>query len=229
MTKSRGILSLRKPWTDHELEFVRRDYPHMKTEKLAKNLGRAVATVYRMAFKLGIHKTAEYLASDDACQLRGKNPKSVEHQFKPGQAAFNKGLRRPPGWSPGRMAEGQFKKGHRGNKFLPVGSERLSKDGILQRKISATGHAPRDWVSVHRLVWEEVNGPVPAGCVIVFKDRNRSNLALDNLQCITLAENCRRNSHHNNYPKEICQLIQLRGAIQRQLNKRERKRREEQN
>lgn len=222
MTKSRGILAPRKPWSEQDVELVRRDYPHMKTEKIARALGRTLHTVYQMAQKLGLHKTDDYMASADACRLRRDNPKRAEHRFKPGQAPANKGLRRP-GWSTGRMRETQFKKGHRPKNWRhPIGSTRLI-DGYQYEKILETSPWTKAWKLSHHLLWQRCGREIPKGHVLVFKDKNPKNITLDNLECVTLAENCRRNSYHTKYPKEVAQLIQLRGALQRQINKRERK------
>jgi hypothetical protein len=46
-------------------------------------------------------------------------------------------------------------------------------------------------------------------------------ITLDRLECISRRENMQRNTVHN-YPAPIPQLIQLKGALQRQINKRER-------
>ena len=45
-------------------------------------------------------------------------------------------------------------------------------------------------------------------------------ITADHLDCITRVENMRRNSYHNNYPKEVAQLIQLRGALNRKIKNR---------
>ena len=37
---------------------------------------------------------------------------------------------------------------------------------------------------------------------------------------MTRAELMKRNSYHNRYPKEVARLVQLRGAVTRQINKR---------
>ena len=46
-------------------------------------------------------------------------------------------------------------------------------------------------------------------------------ITADRVECISLAENMRRNSYHN-YPKPIAELIQLRGALMRKINRAER-------
>ena len=117
------------------------------------------------------------------------------------------------------MEPTQFKKGQKPHTWKPIGTERLSKEGYLQRKVADTGYPPRDWVGVHILLWREHHGEIPAGHIIKFKDGNKQNIAIENLECISQADNMRRNSFHN-YPKEVAQLIQLRSAVQRQINKR---------
>ncbi|MGH8431787.1 MAG: HNH endonuclease signature motif containing protein, partial [Solimonas sp.] len=88
--------------------------------------------------------------------------------------------------------------------------------------VTDTGYTPDDYVEVHRLLWEEHFGPIPAGHTVVFRNRDKTNTRIDNLELITRAELMRRNSYHNNYPKEIGRVIQLRGQIVRQINKRAR-------
>jgi hypothetical protein len=89
----------------------------------------------------------------------------------------------------------------------------------------------KNWVPVHRLVWIEHHGPIPAGHAVAFKPGQHTSvleeITLDRLELVSRAELMRRNTYHK-YPKEIAQLIQLRGALQRQINKRERQLNEKQ-
>lgn len=218
MTRSRGIRAPRVIWTEEQIEQMRLRYPHEKTEKIAADIGMTLRRVYRKARSLGLEKTSEYMASPDACRLRRDNPQGVRHRFPKGHVPANKGLRRP-GYSPGKMAETQFKKGQKPHTWMPLGSERYSKEGYLQRKISDTGYPPRDWKAVHILLWEQHNGPVPQGHAVAFKDGDKKRIAIENLELVSRADMMKRNTYHN-YPKEIAQLIQLRGAVQRQINKR---------
>jgi hypothetical protein len=71
------------------------------------------------------------------------------------------------------------------------------------------------------LTWEAVHGPLPIGKIVIFSDHDRRNFALSNLLAVTRAEHMRRITYHR-YPKELARLIQLRGALNRQINKRER-------
>lgn len=227
MTKSRNILPPRRPWTEAELELLRRNYPDSRTEDLAAVLGRSLTTVYQKAIKLGLRKSDAYLASPAACRLRRGDNVGAEHRFKKGQVPPNKGLRRP-GWAPGDMAKTQFKKGRPANEarnYVPIGSYRLSKDGYLERKVTDDpSFVPaRRWVAVHRLVWIEANGPIPDGHVVVFKPGRRTtveaDITLDALELITRQALMARNTVHN-LPPELASVVQLRGALSRQINKR---------
>ena len=84
---------------------------------------------------------------------------------------------------------------------------------------------------MHRLVWIEANGPVPDGHVVRFKPGRRTTdvemITLDAIECVTLAQNMKRNSFRNNYPPEVVKLIENRAHLQRMINKRQRAQTEE--
>ena len=75
------------------------------------------------------------------------------------------------------------------------------------------------------LVWQAAHGPVPKGHIVVFKPGRRSaelsRIILDAVECISRAEHARRNHPRSKSP-ELGRLVQLRGAITRQINKRSR-------
>lgn len=217
-------------WTQSEIDSVRRDYPDTDTEELAARLGRTVVSVYGRSNILGVSKSAAYVARKNLTEAETLRRTGVVHRFPKGHVPANKGLRRP-GWSPGRMATTQFKKGRpacESRNYKPIGSLRVTKDGLL-RKVTDDPYIwpARRWVAVHRLAWIDANGPVPPGHAVAFK-AGRSTTDLDKItadavELITRAELMRRNSYHNNYPKPIAELIQLSGAVRRQINRRLRK------
>ena len=223
MTKSRGILPPRHRWTDSEVKLLTRLYPDTPTAQIAEQLGMSIERVYSKANLMGLKKSEAYLASPAACRLRRGDNIGAEFRFKPGQRVWNKGMK---GLHIGGEAT-QFKPGHRGGRaaeiYQPIGAERISKDGYLQRKVNDDMPLQKRWRGVHLIVWEEVNGPLPPGHAIVFRDGNKRNVALENLELVTRAELMRRNSYHTNYPKEIAQLIQLRSALNRKINHASRK------
>lgn len=178
-------------------------------------LNRTERCVFAAAAILGLKKSAEYLASPEACRLRCGSHVGADTQFKPGHQTWNKGTRFVAG---GRSAETRFKPGQKPHTWNPIGHERVSDEGYLQRKMTDTGCTSRDYVAVHRLVWQEAGREIPKGYVLTFRDGDKRNFALDNLELVHRSELMKRNSLHN-YPKEVAQAIQLRGALNRKINR----------
>ena len=78
----------------------------------------------------------------------------------------------------------------------------------------------RDLMPADDTPWPILEGIIPPGHALIFKDGNKRNFALDNLELVSRAELMRRNSVHN-YGPEIARIHQLQGAITRQINKRQ--------
>ena len=217
-------------WTKREVAMIRRDYPNKAAKVIAATLKRPLSGVYRMANALGVKKSAKFLASSESGRLKKLTQSGAAYRFKKGAVPANKGLRRP-GYAPGRMRETQFKRGQRNgiaaSHWVPIGSYRVNADGYLDQKVRDDGPAPKRWVGVHRLVWMKAKGPIPPGYAVTFKPgRATTELAkitIDAVELVSRGQLMKRNSYHTNYPKELAQLIQLRGAVQRQINRRIRK------
>lgn len=217
LAKARKILSpgasskapTRKFWTPSDEQRFAELYGDTPMPELIEIFGRPDHAIYGKAASMGLKRSEAYLASEHACRLRRENNPGVEFRFQKGQKPWNTGIKGLP--STGRMPETQFKKGSKPRNWLPIGSLRLSKEGYQQRKVTDTGYPPRDWVSVHTLLWEEHHGPVPSGHCLCFRDGNKQNIELANLELITRAERMRRNTFHR-FPPELKDTI-------RQLNK----------
>lgn len=210
---------MRRFWTPPEDEQIRQLYPGTSTKRIAEQLGRTLTMVYQRARILGLSKSAEYMASPDAYRLRRDNPRGVAFRFPKGHVPHNKG-KRMPGWSRGRMRETQFPKGNRPQTWKPVGTEVVDRDGYLKRKIADDPNVAsrHNWVFVHVEAWTKVHGPVPAGYAVVFKDGDKSNIAIGNLECISRQDLMRRNTVHN-LPPELARVIQLNGALKRRIRR----------
>lgn len=225
MTKRRVHAEPRRRWTVEENAYLRAFYPDTPMPALLAALpGRSMRSIYARVAEWGLKRSAAFLASPAACRLRRGDDRGKPYRFQKGQTPPNKGLRRP-GWGPGRMKDTQFKKGERhgtaAQRYQPVGTERVSDDGYLERKVTDTRPFSRRWRFVHLLLWESAYGPVPPGHAIVFVNGDKTDIRLENLACISRADLMRRNTVHN-LPAPIPQIVQLRGALVRKINRRQR-------
>lgn len=210
------------------LKLLREWYPNYATAVVAGALDLTPAAVYNKAFALDLKKNAEYLATDQAGRIqRGRqHPAMIATRFESGHTPWNKGSHFVAG---GRSAETRFVPGQKPHTWVPIGSYRVVRGGsktpwlMLECKVSdVPGPNHLRWHPVHRLVWEAANGRVPAGHIVVFRAGQRTteleSITLDRLECISRAENARRNHPRNKSP-ELARLVQLKGAITRQVNR----------
>jgi HNH endonuclease len=219
----------RRHWTEQENALLAAMYPHCHTEDVAAWIGRTVGQCYQHAYGLGLHKSDEYLASDCAGRMdarRAEHPSMVASRFKSGQPAWNKGTKGVVGVQEACRAT-QFKKGRPASEarnYVPIGSYRICADGYLERKLTDDPSIlpARRWVAVHRLVWEAAHGPIPAGHVVCFKPGQKTTaleeVTADRLECITRGQLAQRNHPRARSP-ELAKLVQLKGAITRQVNR----------
>ncbi len=208
---------------------MRELYPDVPAHQVAARLQRNVAQVHSKAKKLGLRKSEAFNASPASGRAApGRTiANSLPHRFQPGLESWNKGTHYRAG---GRSVEHQFKPGQLPHNTVPVGTEVVNDEGYLKRKVrddAPKGRSYKNWRFVHILTWEQAHGPVPAGHRITFKDGDRTNVALDNLVCISHVEHMRRNSIHTVLPPELKQVVMLNGALKRKINRR--MEREEQN
>ena len=108
-----------------------------------------------------------------------------------------------------------FKPGNIPPNYKPVGSERVNVDGYIEVKVKD----PRTWKLKHRVVWEQANGPIPAGHNIQFKNGNPKDVRLENLYIISKSEQLRtENSMIARYPEELRSVIHMKAALKRKIN-----------
>jgi hypothetical protein len=97
-------------------------------------------------------------------------------KFKPGHKPFNKGIDKKT-WK---------KICKRRKDYIPVGSERTTNNQYKEYVDIKIGEAK--WKRKHVLIWEEANGKVPKGHVVIFADGNQNNFDLDNLLLVSRKE-----------------------------------------
>lgn len=192
-------------WTPIEDETLAGLYQTHSAGQIAAVMGRTRPAIKNRVRVLGLKKPEGHT-----------NTGRFEHGFVP----WNKGHSFDSG---GRSHETRFKPGRRPHTWRPIGHERVTRDGYCERKMTDTGVTRVDFVGLHIMLWREHHGDIPDGCAVVFRNNDKTDIRIDNLDCITRAELMRRNSYHSNYPPAVRSLIQLRGAVTRQINNRTRK------
>lgn len=139
-------------------------------------------------------------------------------RFKPGQTSHNKGKKLEsymPAETIEKIKKTQFKKGNLPHNTNP------KLGAIVPRKDSKTGATyfyiklkHGHWKELHRYNWEQKNGPIPKNKLITFKDGNTLNPHVNNLECITKAQNAIRNiKKFRNYPQPLQQAIQYKNKL----------------
>lgn len=214
---------IRQPWSLQDIALLRKLYPVVSTISLAKILGRAENKIYAKAREQGLRKSADYLASPDACHLRRGDQVGIRTRFRAGKTPWNKGMKglQIGGFST-RFQSGNLS-GNANTRYKPIGSERINKNGYLQIKITDDPAVPlqRRWAFVHNLIWQSAHGRlVPPGFRMCYANGDRTDLRPENLVLTTPQEVMRRNTVHN-LPEPLPQIIQLRGALLRKINHRD--------
>jgi len=111
-------------------------------------------------------------------------------RFDKGQVPPNKGKPMPDHVRAKCLATA-FKPGNRPHTWRGAGHERIdSKDGYVVMIVEETNPwtgAPTRPVHKHRYLWEQQNGPIPAGHVLKCLDGNKTNTAPSNWELIPQA------------------------------------------
>ena len=203
----------RAVWSDDDALSLARLYPATPMHEIVTALGRSESSIYGKAALMGLKRSEAFLSSPASGRIKPGSMQGAPTRFERGHATWNKGMK---GWQADGCQATQFKPGQNPHNWNPIGHERVTKDGYLQRKMTDTKCTRKDYRMVHHLVWEERNGPVPAGHALIFKDRNKTNIQLDNLELITRAELCRRNSIHR-YSPELKHAIRTLAKLKRTI------------
>ena len=157
-------------------DFIREHYRGVGPKEMAETLNRVFGTGYTKSQIKGYYGN------------NGLNS-GLTGRFEKGQVPPNKGRK---GYAPPGTEATQFKSGNLPHNTKPIGWERKQADGYVYVKVRMRPSRPDcndNFVAKHHLVWEAAHGPVPEGHVVIFKDGNKNNFALDNLALISMVEN----------------------------------------
>lgn len=194
------------PWNEEMIATLKKLYANTTNEEIGKQVGMTPGAVAAKAYKLGLKKTKEFMREW-----------ALKTAFKPGSVPVNKGKKQTEFMSPEgieRTKATRFKKGevalhkqHFKNGDITIRHDTLKDGSVRSYKWIRISQAK--WKMLHVFNWEKANGPVPEGHIIVFKNKfNTMDCEVEHLECITIADNMRRNTIHR-YPLELKQTIRL--------------------
>jgi len=178
-----------RKWDEYEDNFLRKYYPNCSTESIARRLSRSACSVFNRARKIGLSKSAEFLASFG--YRLSSCASSQATRFKPGHTPENKGKRLADYISKEgleRSKATRFKPGAIPYNKKPVGSEIINCDGHILVKVEDHGK----WMLKRNMVWIQHYGDIPKNMVVCFKDGNKLNCDISNLVLLSRSEIARR-------------------------------------
>lgn len=206
-----------RQWTTDEDATLTRLYHDHCAKEIGAVLGRSKKGIYARARLLGLHSDIEHIRHIG--HINSQHPKSIATRFTKGHSPMNKGKHHSPEVY-AKVAKTMFKKGHRPHNSLPVGTEVLRDDGYIWVKIAD----PDKWVQKQRAVWMQHHGEIPKGYNVQFRNKDRTDFRIDNLYIISRADQMRNeNSLIASYPKPLADIIRLKGVVNRQIHKAEKK------
>lgn len=186
----------RTTFTPEQDEVIKEKYLELPYKTLARHIGKSYCGLrYRMK-QLGLIVPNEIIEQ-----------RILDSRLKKGNAAHNKGKKIKEYVSDeaiARMAKTRFEKGHKPHNALPDYTEvkrQEKRTGRIYVMIKIPGKPKL--VYKHVWLWENENGKVKKGYVVIFKDGDPENCVIDNLLCITMQENMLRNSTRHDYPEQL--------------------------
>lgn len=203
-------MTRKRVWTEERCDKLRSLYADITNREIAAILGVSEKAVDGQAYALRLRKSHAFMSEH-----------ARKGQFKKGHEPFNKG-KKIREWCPDsareRMKNTMFQKGDTPWNTQHLGAERVTKDGYIEVKTAEHGKTNSDrWTAKQRVVWEKHNGAIPPGYIVVFKDGDKRNFDISNLELRSRQQHGAATSA--SLPIEYKQMIQLKGALRRQINK----------
>lgn len=166
MSAKRGqASSLRRKWQPWEEVTLTKQYATTQTAELARLFERTESAVHMKAVKLGLTKDPAFLQ-----QLRHRN---TREPWNKGKGGYTVGGPRKPRKRPEPKAAAYY-------------------DGMTVTKTHHKGGtwrylrlSPGKWVLSHRYNWEQLHGPIPAGCVLRCLGEDSTNDDPANWELVT--------------------------------------------
>lgn len=178
-------------WTLEQSERLKKLWPDTETNEIALILNRSARSCWYKATLLGLKRSDEFIKNQKKMFVDNLLREGVKTRFKKGHEAKNKGFPMNQWMSPEKIEKTKatrFKKGIVPHNTVPIGFERISKDGYIEVKYKED-NCRTNFKLKHHLVYEENFGKIPEGCVVYFLDGNKRNFSPENLKIKSKKQN----------------------------------------
>jgi hypothetical protein len=179
-------------FSSEQIDFIRNEYPRMSQKQLTEAVNQ------RFGLQVTVSQVATFVTNHGiTCGRTGC--------YAPGNTPWNDGAK---GLGICKPNIGTFRPGNVPGNVRPIGAERIcSKDVYVMVKVAETnpftGHATR-FKAKHVVDWETVNGRIPEGKILRFRDNDKTNTDPDNLVLIDRAEHLHLNRlGYSDMPDEL--------------------------
>ncbi len=194
---------MRRNLTSEQVKEIVKLYPNTKSSVTADMYGVSVNHIYKTAQRYGVKKSEEFMNSDNSGRIKKGQRLSINTEFKKGVPFRHKGKKKAEYTKkPITECSTWWKKGNKPYNTAKDGEVRW-REGVGFYFIRL---AENEWEFYHRYLWKEAHGEIPENYNIVFKDGNRKNCKLENLECLSNAELGERN-RITKYPLELRKAI----------------------
>jgi len=201
-------------WSAENIDYLVRNYPDTKTIIISEHFGLSISAVYQKAYSMKLKKSAEFLSSPECGILIKGTSTGKEFRFIKGHVSANKGKTMTEDFKE-KVKHTFFQKGHT--------PKNTKHDGYISIRTDNKGRPYAHirtslgrFCHLHRHIWEQANGEVPEGLIVVFKNGDTADIRLDNLELVTRRELLFRN-RWKKYPIELREaqrmLLKLKKSI----------------
>lgn len=173
-------------FTPEQDQFIKDNIKTMSVKAIAAHIKRCPNRVRNRCYDLGFKELMIQ--------------KSINSRFPKGHAPLNKGVRMSDELRE-KVKHTFFQKGHQPHNTKNDGdiSFRQDKRGIVIPHYRVEMGV---WIPLKNKVWQDHHGEIPEGYLVVLKDGDNFNTSIENLECISKAENMLRNTIHR-YPEDL--------------------------
>lgn len=176
-------------YTQEQLDTIQSLYAITPTDVLAQKMDLKIRTIRQIAGRLNLKKNKE-------ARMESRTT------FKKGSTSWNTGLKGQIAWNKGLtgckypgMEKSWFKVGHEPHTTKYDGAISLRKEHDTGLSYFHIRIEKAKWIHLHRKIWEDAKGKIPAKMLVYFKDGNQLNCVLENLGLMTRKENIQRVAH----------------------------------